>query len=258
MSSEQWPDLPVLGSATLPTGDTVTGELWNTVLTVVPNLPPEHVLIGGVMTFLHGAVAGRQPVRATRDVDVLCDVEIAAGSIRDTVVALQQLGYKLDVESPNESSHRYLGPNGEQVDVLAPLGVRPPPDLTTTPPGTTIEVPVGREALRNRVVVRATYGEQGVDLVIPDMTRALKLKAAAYSHEYASAPAKAWNSRHLDDLTFLTSLITDPAEVIAGLKAGNILYLAAVLDAPGHHAWGAAGDRAEDAWLMWDVLRHSD
>lgn len=258
MISEQWPDLPVLGSATLTPLVTPVGELWQTVLAVATSLPADHVLIGGVMTFLHGAVVGRQPTRVTRDVDVLCDVEIAANSIRDTVAALERLGYTIAAEAPTDSSHRYLGPNGEQVDVLAPLGVKPPPDLTTTPPGTTIEVPAGREALRHRVVVHAAFGEQSVELVIPDMARALKLKAAAYGQHYNTAPAKAWNSRHLEDLAFLTSLIADPTEVIEGLHEDRSnLQLAAVLDAQGHHAWAAAGERAEDAHLMWDVLRNN-
>lgn len=258
MISKRWPDLPVLGSATLTPLVTPVGELWRTVFTVATNLPGDHVLIGGVMTFLHGAVVGRQPARVTRDVDVLCDVEVAASSIRDTVTALERLGYTIAAEAPDDSSHRYLGPNGEQVDVLAPLGVKPRPDLTTTPPGTTIEVPAGREALRHRVVVHAAFGEQSVELVVPDMARALKLKAAAYGQHYTTAPAKAWNSRHLEDLAFLASSIADPTEVIAGLReTGSNLHLAAVLDAPGHHAWAAVGERAEDAHLMWDVVRNS-
>lgn len=258
MISDRWPDLPVLGSAVLSPMAGTSGELWPGVLTLAVNLPADHVVIGGVMVFLHGAVAGRRPVRVTRDVDVLCDVEVSASSIRDTVAVLGQLGYEIAADAPNESAHRYRGPNGEQVDVLAPFGVKPPPDLTTTPPGTTIEVPVGREALRHRVVVHATYEDQAADLVVPDMTRALKLKAAAYSQQHRKSPAKAWNSRHLEDLTFLTSLITDPEPVIAGLReAGGNLHLASVLDAPGHHAWAAAGDRAEDAHLTWDAIVHA-
>jgi hypothetical protein len=258
MVSDRWPDLPVLGSAVLPPMTGVSGELWPGVLTVALNLPDDHVVIGGVMVFLHGAVAGSQPVRVTRDVDVLCDVEVSASSIRDTVAVLEQLGYSVAADAPNESTHRYRGPNGEQVDVLAPSGVKPPPDLTTTPPGKTIEVPAGREALRHRVVVHASYGDQAAELLIPDMTRALKLKAAAYGQEHSKAPAKTWNSRHLQDLAFLTSLITDPAPIIAGLlEAGSNLHLAAVLDAPAHHAWTAAGDRAEDAHLTWEVIRQA-
>lgn len=119
-------------------------------------------------------------------------------------------------------------------------------------------MPAGREALRHRVVVRATYGDQTTDLVVPDLTRALKLKAAAYGQEYSRSPAKAWNSRHLEDLVFLCSLISDPAPVITGLlEAGGNLHLAAVLDDPGHHTWTVAGDRAEDAHLTWEVIRHS-
>lgn len=77
------------------------------MLTVAVNLPDDHVVIGGVMVFLHGAAAGRLPIRVTRDVDVLCDVEVSASSIRDTVAALEQLGYAVAADAPNESTHRY-------------------------------------------------------------------------------------------------------------------------------------------------------
>ena len=94
--------------------------------------------------------------------------------------------------------------------------------------------------------------------MIPDLARALKLKAAAYGKEYSKAPAKAWNSRHLEDLAFLSSLISDPAPVIAGLlEAGSNLHLAAILDDPDHHAWAAAREHLEDAHLTWEAVRHA-
>ena len=69
MTFNRWPELPVLGSATLQPMATAAGDLWPGVFTVTTNLPADHVLIGGVMVFLHGAVAGRQPVRMTRDLE---------------------------------------------------------------------------------------------------------------------------------------------------------------------------------------------
>lgn len=250
----------MLGAAVLPPlAEGVDATLWPGLLTVGERLPDEDVLIGGVMVFLHGAVVGRQPERVTRDVDVLCDVELVPSSLVDTVRVLGELGYTVAQDSPDDSTHRYLGPVGELVDVLAPAGVRPRPDLTTTPPGRTIEVYAGLEALRHRVVVQASYAGRTGELPVPDLPRALKLKAAAYNQHKAKAPADAFDSRHLRDVAFLVSLITDIDAIVDALgepPANGRLELAADLDNPGHPAWAAAGEHAEDARLLWPVVRH--
>lgn len=250
----------MLGAAELPPlAEGVDATLWPGLLTVTGHLPDEYVLIGGVMVFLHGAVAGRQPRRVTRDVDVLCDVELVPSSLVDTVRVLNELGYTVAQDSPDDSTHRYHGPAGELVDVLAPAGVTPPPDLTTTPPGRTIEVYAGRDALRHRVVVHASYAGRTGALLVPDLPRALKLKAAAYSQHKLKAPADAHDSRHLQDVAFLISLITDVDAVLAELgepPANGRLELAADLDDPRHPSWAAAGEHAQDARLLWDVVRH--
>ncbi|WNV87641.1 hypothetical protein [Umezawaea sp. Da 62-37] len=253
---------PLLGDVGLPPLPGGADQaLWPALLTLAERLPVDHAVIGGIMVYLHGTVAGRAPARVTSDVDVLCDVEVMPSSLRDTVAVLTELGYRIDPASPLESSHRYLGPGGEQVDVLAPAKVRPPPDLITTPPGRTIEVPGGKPALRHRVVIRASYEGRTGHLVVPDLARALMLKAAAYAEQHRKSPAKAFHSKHLQDITFLVSLIDDLDQVLADLGTAppdGHLALAAVLDDTGHHAWTAAGDASEDARLVWDALRHSD
>lgn len=258
MNAERWRDLPELGAVEFP-------QLGNRLL--VPSLldvsqavPPEHAVIGGVMVYLHGAVVGRQPARVTSDVDVLFDVEVMPSSLREAVEALRNLGYRVDPASPDESTHRYIGANNERVDVLAPAGVRPRPDLTTTPPGRTIEVYGGLPALRHRVVVQVTYEGRTLPVVIPDLPRALLLKVAAYGRQFAQTPAAAYKSRHLEDIAFLTAVVGDVDEVSAALgpapECGHFAQ-AAVLDRPDHHAWAAAGDQVEDAKLVWDILRNN-
>ncbi|OLR95340.1 hypothetical protein [Actinokineospora bangkokensis] len=149
MIVDRWPDLPVLGHVTLPDLRD-GGKLWTTLLDLSERLPADHVVIGGIMVYLHGVVCGRPLPRVTEDVDVLFDIQLAPSSLRDAVAVLGAMGYSLAPGSPRESSHRYLGPSGESIDVLAPrLDDFPPPDLTTTPPGRTIEVYGGREALRH-------------------------------------------------------------------------------------------------------------
>ncbi|TQM80516.1 hypothetical protein FHX81_2851 [Saccharothrix saharensis] len=257
MISDRWPELPVLGSADLPRLH--DDALWPALLTLSERLPAEHVVIGGIMVYLHGAVAGRRPIRVTSDVDVLFNVEIQPSSLKEAVDVLAQLGYKVAPDSPIESTHRYLGPNGEQVDVLAPAGVKPPPNLETTPPGRTVPVYGGRQALLHRVVIKATHGGRTADIVVPDLARALAIKTAAYGDHARSRPAEAFNSRHLLDLAFLASVVEDPSDILEALgpvPPEGHLDQAAVLDDPAHAAWSGAGEDAEDARLTWDVLRH--
>ncbi|ATE57128.1 hypothetical protein [Actinosynnema pretiosum] len=256
MSESRWPQLPVIGDVALPERD---GALWTPLLDLSRRLPDEHVVIGGVMVYLHGLVAGKPPHRVTRDVDVLFNV-LVGGVLPEAVGVLEGLGYRLDPASPADSAHRYLGPCGEQVDVLAPMlrNRRSKPSLVTTPPNRTIEVPAGQEALEHRVVLRAAHGDDAAEIVVPDTARALKLKAAAYAQHHRARPSEAWNSRHLTDLAFLCSVIDDPDAVRDALgtpPVGGHLALAAVLDPPSHSAWTALGEAAEDARLVWEVLR---
>lgn len=258
MTAGRWPDLSVIGSADLPVlGD--DGRLWNALFDLSERLPVDHAIIGGVMVYLHGVTAGRQPPRVTEDVDVLFDIKVMPSSLRDAVAVLKEMGYGVAPGSPRQSTHRYIGPAGESVDVLAPyLRDHPPPDLTTTPPGETITVLGGKEALEHRVLIRASHADRTTSVVVPDLARALKIKAAAYSTEHRSRPAKAFNSRHLSDLAFLVSLVRDPDAVLDDLgpaPSDGHLAQAHVLDDRGHHAWSAAGSAAEDALLAWEVLR---
>lgn len=177
MNSERWPDAPVLGDAVLPPlAEGADAILWPGLFELVTYLPADYVVVGGVMVYLHGAVAGRQPVRVTRDVDVLFDIRVVPTSLRDAATKLTELGYQVDPASPINATHRYHGPHGEHVDLLAPAGVKPRPDLTTTPPGRTIEVGGGLAALRHPVLIRATYGDQTAVVPVPDLARALVIK----------------------------------------------------------------------------------
>ncbi|WP_367131272.1 hypothetical protein [Saccharothrix sp. HUAS TT1] len=107
--------------------------------------------------------------------------------------------------------------------------------------------------------MQATHDGREADIVIPDLARALTIKAAAYSEHARSRPAQAFNSRHLLDQTFLASVVADPDEVVEALgpvPTEGHLDQAAVLDDFDHPAWSGAGEDVEDAQLTWDVLRH--
>jgi hypothetical protein len=248
----RWPDLPVLGSAELPRLSGGTDRtLWPGLITLVQQLPAEHVVIGGVMVYLHGAVKAQTPNRVTHDVDVLFDLEIAPGSLQEAVKVLGRLDYAVDPASPDESTHRYRKASGETVDILAPAGLWPKPDLTTTPPGRTIEVFGGKSALQHRVLIDVRYDGESATVPVPDLPRALSMKCIAFGQHQRSRPADSFTSRHLDDIAFLTSLIEDPDEL--RLPAEH-LAMASVLDDRNHRAWAAAGNPAM-AHLVWESLR---
>ncbi|MFC0435033.1 hypothetical protein [Kutzneria buriramensis] len=251
----------MLGRVALPA---LAGEadqkLWPPLLEMSRRLPPEHAVIGGVMVLLHGLAAGRRPpARVTRDVDVLFNVEVMPGSLQAAVAVLEQeLGYHLAIDSPAGLAHRYVGPAGEVIDVLAPAGVKPRPDLVTTPPGTTIEVFGGRKALQHRVVIQASYDGQSAAVVVPDLGRAMLIKASAYGVDSRKGPAASFNSRHLQDLVYLLTTVDDLDALLDALgppPAEGHFDQAAVLDDPNHHCWETAGQALADARLVWAELR---
>ncbi|GAA4411794.1 hypothetical protein ACFQV2_35630 [Actinokineospora soli] len=253
--SEKWPDLPIVASVDLPPLAGGQDEiLWPCLLDLSEHLAQPHAVIGGVMVFLHGAAAGRQPARVTKDVDVLFDVGIVPTSLRDAVAVLAGLDYRVDPASPDDSTHRYLGPNGEVVDILAPAGLRPPPDLTTTPPGRTVAVYGGLSALQNRVVISASYRGRTQEVVVPDLPRAITIKCAAHRVQARDRPAEAYRSRHLVDIAFLLSLVTDIDETIDSLVHESFADITA-LDDRNHPAWASADPQREDARLVWSELR---
>ncbi|MFD8493386.1 hypothetical protein [Amycolatopsis sp. NPDC059657] len=257
MIVSRWPDLPVLGTVELPRlAGGVDTFLWPGLMTLAAHLPPAHVVIGGVMVHLHGAVAGSTPPRVTSDVDVLFDLAIAPECLRDAVDALKGLAYKVDPASPEGATHRYHGPAGETVDILAPAGLKPKPDLTTTPPGRTIEVFGGQRALRNRVLVEVHYEDRGALVPIPDLHHAIGIKCCAFQDEKRQRPARSFTSRHLQDIAFLTSLLEDPEEfeVRTSGQLDDLLKAASPLDDREHSAWRTVTDPAS-AHFMWETLR---
>ncbi len=92
---------------------------------------------------LHGLEHGRTPPAASADLDVLADVQSDQQSLRRLVTALEQLGFAPAGMSPQGNLlHRYVrgeGPARLVVDLLAPDDLGPLADLTTTPPGRTLD-----------------------------------------------------------------------------------------------------------------------
>ena len=126
----------------LPTLPGHDDELWAALIELSELRPGEWTLVGGQMVFLHAMEHDVEPPRVSTDLDLLVNARVVTGGVREFVAAIEAVGFDLVGTSPEGIAHRY-GRDGVSVDVLAPEGLGPRTDLTTTPPGRTLQVPGG-------------------------------------------------------------------------------------------------------------------
>ncbi|MGW3682912.1 hypothetical protein [Streptomyces prasinus] len=193
------------------------------------------------MVLLHGLEHERTPPAASLDLDVLADVMSDQRSLRMLVAALEELGFESAGMSPEGKAHRYKrdDPDGTLVvDLLAPDNLGQRADLTTTPPGTTLEVPGGRQAVQRSESIRAQLGDRVGTIHRPSLLGAIVGKAAAL--DIPVSPKK----KHYRDLAFLLSLPVDPFDLKRQLTKGDRrkLKLAEALKDADHEAWRALAD----------------
>jgi hypothetical protein len=115
--------------------------LWNALLDLGETVSAEWVLVGGQMVLLHAIEHGAAWPRVSMDLDVIVNARVTA-SVRGFVAEIEALGFVLDGMSPELLAHRYRRGDAS-IDVLAPEGLGERTDLTTTPPGHTLQVPAG-------------------------------------------------------------------------------------------------------------------
>lgn len=224
-------------------------ELWHVLLDLGDSLEVPWTLVGGQMVILHALEHGVAPVRPTQDGDVVADVRTDRSALRLVVETLVATGFDLAGITPDGIGHRYTRPIAEAdasersaaptptpplvvIDVLAPEGLGPRADLTTTPPGRTIAMPAGRQALtRTRWVGIEHEGRTG-RLPCPDLLGALVAKGAACG-------LGGDISRHLDDVAVLCGLVDDPFGLAEELtpKDRKRLRMAARLGDHDHRSW---------------------
>jgi hypothetical protein len=141
---------------------------------------------------------------------------------------------------------------GPLVDVLAPDNPGPRANLTTTPPGRTLEVPGGRQAVQRSESVQVRLGERLGTIHRPSLLGAIVAKAAAVSIK--TAPP----DRHYRDLAFLLSLPMNPMEMRGQLEKSDCkkLALAKALHDPQHAAWRELRDdeARADGWAAYAFL----
>jgi hypothetical protein len=205
-----WPvlDRDPVRLPTLPGHD---DELWATLVELSELRPGEWTLIGGQMVFLHALEHAVSPPRVSTDLDVLVNARVVTGGVREFVAAIEHRGFALVGASPEGIAHRYRR-HGVSIDVLAPEGLGPRTDLTTTPPGRTIQVPGGTQALDRTQFVPVMFGNRQGLVPRPSLLGAIVGKALAVGVDDVPDAQRV-------DLALLLSLVEDPIALAAELTA---------------------------------------
>jgi hypothetical protein len=229
-------------------------ELWHVLLDLATDLTVPWTLVGGQMILLHALEHGRTPPQVSQDGDLLADLRAAPSALRAVAAALEAAGFHPD-PSPDGLIHRYLRPAARAtqpvtIDVLAPEGLGPRTDLTTSPPGRTVQVPGGTQELSRTARVLVVHEQRRALVPRPTLIAAIVGKAAAVTLPGGAA-------RHLRDLALLCALLPDPfgaADTLTG-KDRQRIRMARVLTDPAHPAWQLVpADIRTDGQVAYAVL----
>ena len=187
--------------------DPETVGLWETVADLVPHLPGEWVLIGGLMVQLHALEHGVTDVRPTDDIDVLGQAR-PQGTLGAIHAALEQQDFQMVGPDLDGYAHRYER-NGLIVDVLGPDGIHPPVPLA---PGlNAVSAPGGTQALHRSESVTIQVQGHSLELRRPTLLGAILIKARSLMvHEDPETQR--------EDLLRLLALVEDPREMATGLR----------------------------------------
>ncbi len=214
--------LPDLGDHTV--------ELWPALLDIAEAVPVDWVLVGGQMVLLHALEHGVAWPRVSMDLDLLVNVRVAT-RLRTFVAGIEALGFELDGMSPELVAHRYRRGRAA-VDVLAPDGVGERADLTTTPPGRTLQIPGGTQALQRAEQVAVRYGERTGVIARPTLLGSIVGKACAVDVDDVPRNQEI-------DLALLLSLVEDPfvlRDQLTGKDRQRLRRRSAMTD-PSHRVW---------------------
>ena len=215
----------------LPTLGIQENALWHALLELADLRPREWTLIGGQMVLVHATEAGVRPMRLSTDLDVLVNARVVTGGVRGFVRAIESRGFVLAGASPQGVAHRYHR-DRVSINVLAPEGLGPRTDVTTTPPGHTVQVPGGTQALNRTELLPVAAGPACGLLPRPSLLGALVIKAAAVSVDDVPEDQRS-------DLALLLSLIQHPTVLRDQLSSKDRKRLrarSAMLE-PHHRAW---------------------
>ena len=223
--------------------------IWDALLDLADSRSQiEWTLIGGQMVMLHAAENQAAPLRVSRDLDIVVNARVVTGALRKMAANLKQAGFELDGVSADGIAHRYVRGQAS-IDLLAPEGLGRRADLTTTPPGRTVQVPGGTQALDRTERVPVVHGGREGSVPRPSLLGAIVVKAAAISVDDVPRAQE-------HDLALLLSMIDDPGELIPDMTRKDRKRLrAAGLENPDHPVWDALDpDVADRARLAYRSL----
>lgn len=209
-------------------------QLWHLLLDLAEQLTVPWTLIGGQMVLLHAIEHGQVPPQISQDGDVLADIRADSRALTQVVAQLEASAFDLAGISADGLAHRYTRPAEPRdvvVDVLAPDGLGERTDLTTSPPGRTLEVPGGTQALSRTELVTVVHEGRRGEVPRPSLVAAIVAKAAAVE---LADPV-----RHYRDLALLCALVVDPFDMQEQLirKGRQRLRKAKRLSDDAHPAW---------------------
>lgn len=224
--------------------------LWETLLRLAHTEPQqEWTLIGGQMVLLHALEHDVEPTRLSTDIDVVINARVVTGGIQRFVKTIESLGFSLAGVSPEGVAHRYRR-GMASIDVLAPEGLGPRTDLTTTSPSRTLQVPGGTQALERTELLPVQFAGQEGLIPRPSLLGAIVCKAAAVSVDDAPDAQRR-------DMALLLSLVDDPDELATNLtrKDRQRLRRVAELASADHGVWrDLSQDAADRARLAYQTL----
>lgn len=176
---------------------------WPTVRELITALPAQGwLLVGGLMVRLHEIAAGVTPSRATRDIDIVVDVEAAATSYLLVAGAIQRLHFTpRDPGGPHTPFSRFED-GDRRIDTMVSEHLPPArrPRYRLRP---VFAADGAAQALRRRD--HFAVGPDGDLLIpVPDHLGALIAKSAAHLADPHD------KERHLTDLAVLLACVPGP------------------------------------------------
>ncbi len=188
---------------------------WTTVFEVALAIDvSDWVLVGGLMVQLHARRASIPPPRATKDVDLIADVQTNRSSFGAIGSALTSIGFEVAVPATRTEPIYRFTRREEQVDVMVadhlPSGMKP--RLRARP---AFAVEGGAQALNRRdtFVISSTSGTITIDA--PDVLGALIGKGAAFLVDQRD------RCRHVEDAAVLLASIESVGELALTLNTND-------------------------------------
>lgn len=209
---------------------------WTTVFEVARAIDvSDWVLVGGLMVQLHARRASIPPPRATKDVDLIADVQTNSLSFSGIGRSLLRIGFAVIVPDGRAVPIYRFARGEEQVDVMVadhlPSGMRP--RLKQRP---AFAVDGGAQALNRRDTFVVTSTSGSITIGAPDVLGALIGKGAAFMVDQRD------RGRHLEDAAVLLASIDSVGDMDLTLNASDRRRLRAITE--------ALADELHPAWLM--------